>query len=211
MKIITISRQFGSGGRELGKRLSDILGFDYYDREIITKLSEEHGLDSEYVRRVLSNHEWNTVPLTFSHSFSGAELIPNINIQLLSKQREIIKDIAAAGNDCIIVGRNADVILREYKPFRVFVCADIESRVQRCMRYENKKPESDRLSEKEIRKNIRRIDRDRNRLREAISGKDRSDSSAFDLVVNAGEWDIKKLASAVADFSEKFFGGSVEN
>ena len=58
-RIITISRQFGSGGRELGKRLSDILGWDYYDREIIQMLSEQQGLDPDYVHRVLNGHGWH--------------------------------------------------------------------------------------------------------------------------------------------------------
>ena len=211
MKIITISRQFGSGGRELGKRLSDILGRDYYDREIITKLAEEQGLDPEYVKRILSHHEWNTVPITYRNSFAGAELIPNINISFLAKQREIIEDIAKAGNDCIIVGRNADVILREYSPFRIYVCADMESRVQRCMKYEMKKPVEARLTEKEIVRSIKRIDRDRKRMREAVSGKDSSDGSGFDLIVNAGDWEIKKLAPAVARFAEEWFGGKRED
>ena len=58
MRIITVSRQFGSGGRELGKRLADRLGFDYYDKEIIDSLAEDQGLDPDYVRRVLGNHGW---------------------------------------------------------------------------------------------------------------------------------------------------------
>ena len=49
MRIITISREFGSGGRELGKRLADALGFDYYDREIIESIAKEQGLDEGYV------------------------------------------------------------------------------------------------------------------------------------------------------------------
>ena len=51
MKIITIGRQFGSGGRELGKRLSDALGFDYYDREIITSIAEKYGMNDAYVEK----------------------------------------------------------------------------------------------------------------------------------------------------------------
>jgi len=211
MRIITISRQFGSGGRELGKRMAEILGFDFYDREIITRLAEEQGLEPEYVSRVLSHHEWNTVPRTYSHSFSGAELIPGMNVTLLSRQREIIKEIAAAGNDCIIVGRNADVILHEYKPFRVFVCADMEARIQRCMQHENKKPEAQRLTEKEIKRNMKRIERERKYIRETISGRDSGDGSAFELTVNAGTWDIEKLAPAVAEFAEKWFGSNTEN
>ena len=205
MRIITISRQFGSGGRELGKRLSDIMKMDYYDKEILEKLSREEGLDKEYLNHVLTNHEWNTIPISFAHSFMGTEFIPQANVSLLSRQREIIEDIAKYGNDCIIVGRNADVILREYKPFRVFVCADMEARMERCIAHEEKKDEKERLDEKEIRRNIRRIDRDRNRMRESVSGKDSSDSSAFDLVINSANWEIKELAPAVAEFAVSFF------
>ncbi len=56
MKIITISREFCSGGRELGKRLSDVLGSDYYDREIITAISEAQGLAEDYIERALEPH-----------------------------------------------------------------------------------------------------------------------------------------------------------
>ena len=58
MKIITISREFGSGGRELGKRLADELGFDYYDREIITAIASARGMDEGYVEKALENHAW---------------------------------------------------------------------------------------------------------------------------------------------------------
>ena len=70
-----------------------------------------------------------------------------------------------------------------------------------------KKPVEARLTEKEIVRSIKRIDRDRKRMREAVSGKDSSDGSGFDLIVNAGEWEIKKLAPAVARFAEEWFGG----
>ena len=56
MNIITISREFGSGGRELAKRLADKLGYDYYDREIISTIAERHGLDENYVEYALNNH-----------------------------------------------------------------------------------------------------------------------------------------------------------
>ena len=61
MRIITISRQFGSGGRELGKRLSDQLGWDYYDREIIETLAEDQGMDADHVREALRHHGWPDV------------------------------------------------------------------------------------------------------------------------------------------------------
>ena len=204
-KIITVSRQFGSGGRELGKRLSDLLGWDYYDREIIQMLSEQQGLDPEYVHRTLSSHGWNQYQLTFRHSFRQPTGASWRQTEVLVKQREIIREIAAEGNDCVIVGRDADVILHEENPFRIYVCADIQSRLARCIRFEEKKEPEERLTEKEILRNIRRIDRNRRQTREILTGKSASDGSAFDLTVNATNWEIKKLAEAVAEFSGRWF------
>lgn len=206
MRIITISRQFGSGGRELGKRLSDRLNWDYYDREIIEALAEEHGLDEAYVRQMLSSHGWHNLQLTYRNSFSHLSFVdPGIRTQLLVRTREILQEIAEAGNDCIIVGRDADVILQEYHPFRICVCADIQSRLTRCMKYEQKKPADERLTEKQVLRNIRRIDRNRARTREILTGKARSDSSTFDLTLNAASWDMKKLVEATAEFATQWF------
>ncbi len=205
VKIITVSRQFGSGGRELGKRLADRLGWDYYDREIIQALSREQNLDPEYVRAALSTHGWHHYQLTYRNSFQQYTAGAWHRTEMLVKQREILQEIAREGNDCVIVGRDADVILREEHPFRVFVCADLEARVQRCMRYEEKKEPAERLSEKEILRNIRRIDRDRRRTREILTGISAAEGTGFDLTVNAAQWDIKKLAEAVAEFSGRWF------
>ena len=205
MRIITVSRQFGSGGRELGKRLSDVLGWDYYDKEIIEVLAEDQGMDQEQVRELLSHHGWNNVQLTFQNSFVNLGFDHGMRTQLLLRQSEIIRNIAEVGNDCIIVGRDADVILQENHPFRVYVCADLHSRLERCMAYERKKPRASRLTEKEILRNIRRIDKNRSLTREVLTGKRHSDSSMFDLTVNATDWEIKPMTAAVADFALRWF------
>ncbi len=125
MKIITVSRQFGSGGRELGKRLADTLGWDYYDREIIQALAEDQGLDPEYVRRMLGTHGWNHYQLTYRSTFRQPHLHGiSRQTEILVRQREILQEIAEAGQDCVIVGRDADVILHAYQPFRICVFAD---------------------------------------------------------------------------------------
>ena len=205
MRIITISRQFGSGGRELGKRLSDCLGWDYYDKEIIETLAEEHDMEPDHIRHVLSNHGWHNVQLTYRNTFSHLGFDHSIRTSLLIRQREVIREIASLGNDFIIVGRDADVILQDLQPFRIYVCADISSRLARCLVHEEKKPETDRLSEKEILRNIRRIDKNRARTREILTGKTRGDSSMFDLTVNAASWDLQTLSEAVSDFSQRWF------
>ncbi|MBR0160402.1 MAG: cytidylate kinase-like family protein [Oscillospiraceae bacterium] len=205
MRIITVSRQFGSGGRELGKRLADSLGWDYYDKEIIRSLADEQGLDPTYVRHALANHGWHNVQLTYRHSFSQLMFDHGMRTQLLVLQREIIQEIAEAGNDCVIVGRDADVILQDYRPFRLFICADEQARLKRCMAHEEKLPEAERLSEREVLRNIRRIDRSRARTREVLTGKARSDGSAFDLTINATGLEIKRLVPPLSEFALRWF------
>ena len=94
MHIITVSRQFGSGGRELGKRLSDLLGWDYYDKEIIETLADEHNMDPKQVRRVLSHHGWHDLQLTYNNSFSHLGFDHGTRTRLLVRQREIIQSSA---------------------------------------------------------------------------------------------------------------------
>ncbi|MEE1075480.1 MAG: cytidylate kinase-like family protein [Acutalibacteraceae bacterium] len=204
MKIITISREFGSGGRELGKRLADILGFDYYDREIITAIADKKGLNPDYVERILENHAWQTVPLTYRHSFTGTAMIhvPHHHTELLSEQTQVLESIAKSGKDCIIVGRNADFILKNYEPLNLFVCADIDSRINRCL---ERADQSEQLTPKMVKHKIRTIDKNRARTRDIISGSKWGDRSNYNLIVNTTDWEIKNLAPAVAGFITGWF------
>lgn len=202
MRIITISREFGSGGRELGKRLADILGFDYYDREIITTIASSSGMDEEYVASALENNSWQQVPLTFSSSFEAVNLWQNPQTSLLVEQRKIIENIAKLGKDCIIVGRNADVLLADYKPLSIFVCASMDAKIQRCM--ENAR-EGENLSRRAMEQNIRRIDKNRAQTREMVTGLKWGQSNGYNVTVNTSGWEIKKLAPVVAEFALKWF------
>ena len=201
MRIITISRQFGSGGRELGKRLADRLGWDYYDREIIDTLAKDHGYEPDYIKRSLANHGWQNVQLTYRSSFSHLLYDPGQHTELLVREREVLRSIAELGNDCVIIGRDADVILEDYHPFRISVCADLAARLERCMRHERNRPEKEQLTEKQLLRNIRRMDRNRASTREILTGKGRGDSSAFDLTVNTTGWEIHRLTDALAAFA----------
>ena len=202
MKIITISREFGSGGRELGKLMADILGFDYYDREIITAIASSSGMDEEYVASALESSSWQQVPLTFSSSFEAVNLWQNPQTSLLVEQRKVIENIAKAGKDCIIVGRNADVLLADYKPMSIFVCADMDAKVRRCM---ERAKEGENLSRRAMEQNIRRIDKNRAQTREMVSGLKWGQSSAYDVTINTSGWEIKDLAEVVAEFAMKWF------
>ena len=199
MNIITISREFGSGGRELGKRMADVLGWDYYDREIIETVAREEGLDADYVNAVLERHEWWTVPITFNRSFT-VSTAPNTD--LLVKQKEVIQRIAQGDRSFIIVGRNADFFLRDYKPFRVFVCAEQEAKMRRCR---ERAPEGEQLTDKELERQMKRIDKNRAMIREMVAGDRWGNRSSYELTVNTTNWDLKTLAPIVADFAQKYF------
>lgn len=202
MKIVTISREFGSGGRELGKRLTDMLGFDYYDREIITSIAQARGLDENYVEKALESGIWQRVPLTFHNTFAVSAVMEPSQISLMQEQTRVIEGIAKAGKDCVIVGRNADVILAEEKPFTIFVCADIESKVRRCM---ERAGENEQLTRKEIIQNIKQIDKNRARNYEMIAGRKWGQGDSYHLTVNTSAWTIRELTPAVAAFARRWF------
>lgn len=205
MKIITISREFGSGGRELGKRLSDILAFDYYDKEIIGAVAANKGLDENYAETILEHPTWQTAPLHFRRSFTGINVLQSkqmIQTELLLEQKRVIEAIAEVGRDCVIVGRNADVLLKAYHPFCMFVCAGMDAKILRCM---ERSQSDEHLTKREIERKIRIIDKSRQQTRDVISGSRWGERSAHHLIINTTGWNIKELAPAVADFAAHWF------
>ncbi|MBQ4088808.1 MAG: cytidylate kinase-like family protein [Clostridia bacterium] len=202
MRIITISREFGSGGRELGKRMADELGYAYYDREIITAIAQKRGLDEKYVEHALDSSAAPQFSFTFRHSFAMPHVIQSPQTDLLLEQKKVIDSIAAAGKDCIIVGRNADVLLKEYKPMSIFVCADVAAKVQRCI---ERAEDGENLTEEDVIRNMRQIDKNRARTREILSGSKWGERTAYDLIINTTGWNIKKLAPAMAAFARSWF------
>lgn len=206
MNVITISREFGSGGRELGKRLADLLGYDYYDSEIIALVAKESGLDPDYVEHTLTNHSWKDQVITFRGTLASVGYAQSAQVNLLLQQKKVIEDIAALGRDCVIVGRNADVILEACRPFNVFVCAGQEAKLRRCL--ERAKPEEG-LTEKNLPRRMREIDGQRARTRQMLTGSLWGRRDGYHLTVNTTGWQIKELVPAVAEFAGRWFGRDV--
>ncbi|RCX07387.1 cytidylate kinase [Anaerobacterium chartisolvens] len=203
MKIITISREFGSGGRELGKRLANIMNFDYYDSEIIAAVAKKSGLDPNYVEDKLNNHGWHNFPITFRSTIGSATYMQSSKVALLLEQKRVIEEIATLGKNCIIVGRNADVILKKYNPFNIFVYAAVEAKIKRCT---ERASESKQLTEKDLVQKMKEIDKIRSQTRDILSGSDWGQRDAYHLTINTSDWDIKDLAPAVAAFANSWFG-----
>lgn len=202
MKIITISREFGSGGREIGKRLAEILGYDYYDSEIITQISKNIGIDENYVENVLSNHGWQNIPLTFRGTLTSSIYTTSSKINLLLEQKKVIEQIAKLGKNCVIVGRNADLILKDYNPFNIFVCANTAVKVKRCL---ERATSEEKVSEKEIIHMMKQIDKNRASSREVMLGSKWGERDAYHLIINTTDWNIKQLTPMLAKFIEAWF------
>lgn len=126
---ITISREYGSGGREIGKKLADRLGIPFYDKEIIEQTAFKTGFAEDYVKRL---GEYASAKNWFEFAFTARNVFGMSSEDYLwSKQREVILDLASKGS-CVIVGRCADFILREKKNLlNVFVHADLDMRMDR--------------------------------------------------------------------------------
>ena len=179
--------------------MADALGWDYFDREVILRIAQEQGMDADYVGAVLDRHPWQSMPLTFRSSFSAAYQDTQTN--LLVKEKQIIDGIAKAGRDCVIVGRNADVYLADRLPFSLFVCADMPARIQRC----RERGSADQMSDKDLERNIRRIDKNRAATRDMIGGRHWGDPTSYCMTVNTTDWEIKRLAPLMARFARHWF------
>ena len=192
MRIVTVSREFGSGGREVGKRLADALGIEYYDREIISAIAKEAEMDAGYVEHVLDNSLHYSYPLTFSHTLSLNYFINSSAPQLLGIQHKIIRGLAEKG-DCVIVGRGADAILEMYKPFRIFVYADRVRRVQRVMVV-------DCISEEKAKKRIRKIENERKNYYKYFTGNDWKNMKNYDLPINTTRLGLDETAELIKEY-----------
>lgn len=147
--IITIGRQFGSGGKEIGEKVAKRLGYAFYDKEILTMAAEESGFSASAMQHY---DEKPSGSLIYSLYMTGAATSDNLplNQQLAFAQFNVIRKVAQADN-CVIVGRCADYVLREKKNLlTVFLHAPMEYRVQRVMA-ENS-IDSQQLAEKTIKK-----------------------------------------------------------
>ncbi|MDD2375780.1 MAG: cytidylate kinase-like family protein [Anaerostipes sp.] len=186
--IITIGRQFGAGGRELGKKLANKLNITYYDKEVIDSVAVLSGLSKEYIAE---NDEVVTNSFLYSivmgtRTLTGQKTVEEIK---MDAQREAILEIAEKGS-CVIIGRAADYILKDEKPLRIFISSDEATRVERvCKR--------DGLSREEAEKKIRKMDKLRaayyNEYADAAWG--RADN--YDLCINLSRFSIDQAIEMI--------------
>ena len=180
--VITIGRQYGSGGAETGKKLAEELGIGFYDKNILRMNSDESGIKESYFHladekagnKLLYKIIASLTPEKGAPSF-GSDLISADN--LFRFQSEVIRKLAAE-ESCVIIGRCADYVLEGMEGLvRVHLYADYEAREDRIRKKEL-------YAEKEIAKNIKRIDRERRDYYRYYTGKDWEDPKNYDLMIN---------------------------
>ncbi len=158
-KVITISRQYGSGGREIGKKLAEKFGIPFYDNELITRAAKESGFAEsafENAEKKATNSLLYSIAMGMN-SYGNQELgfsHLSLDDRIYLAQSDVIRKVAAEG-PCVIVGRCADYILKDLENvINVFVWADMPFRVERAIRI-------DGLSENKTEENILKIDKRR--------------------------------------------------
>lgn len=193
-KVITISREFGSGGREFARRLADKLNFAYYDSEIITELAKRTNLAEEYIQNLNEQRPAPLFPITVGHTFS-----PVVDVRwehhntIFIEQSNLLKELAEK-SDCVIVGRCADYSLRDFNPVRIRLYAELDARIERCRA---RAAEGESLTDREIKQKIHEVDKARAKYYQFYTGKKWEDALNYDICINTTGKDIKQL---VEDF-----------
>jgi cytidylate kinase len=134
-RIITISREFGSGGRFIGEEVAKKLGIAYYDKNIINDIAEKSGLSPEYVQK---NAELSPKKGLFAYAFAGRDITgKSVEDMVYEAQRKVILELAEK-EPCVIIGRNADYILKDRDDvLNVFIHGDTPEKIQRITRLYN--------------------------------------------------------------------------
>ena len=194
-KVVTIGREFGSGGREIGRRLAEKLGFEYYDNEIITEIAKRTALSEKYVKEVLERNPHELFPITVGHSFAYINTYVLDKKQAVFREKENVLKQMAETSSCVIVGRCADEILKEYNPFKIFVYADEQSKLLRCKKRSDSGTE---LTDRQIKRKMKEIDKHRSRYYTFFTGKTWGDKLNYDVCVNTTNADLDKIVDYLA-------------
>ena len=190
--IITISRQFGSGGRTVGRIVAEKLGIPFYDKELVEQIS----LDSGFAENFVEEHgEHSPGKSIFSYAFAPQGIPGVMNGMstadfLWSVQCNAILKLAEKG-PCVIVGRNADYVLKDREDaFHVFIHADMDFRKDRIVRLygESEKSPQTRLAEKDKRRSVNY---------QHYTGNVWGASENYDICLNTATVDVEKAAEII--------------
>jgi cytidylate kinase len=202
--IVTIGREFGSGGHEVGKRLAKELGIKFYDTEFVRMAVQKTGFHEEYIK----NNEEKAPDFGTSALFSGIEFYqPSPYDRIQAEEYKIIKEIAAE-DSCVIVGRAADYILRDQSHVSIFLFAPIEDRIKRKLAL----LDSDKAKETtpaQMEKIVRSMDKQRRRYYEYYTDTKWGARDSYDLLINTSRAGIDGSVQIIKTYIECSRGESI--
>lgn len=196
-KIITIGREFGSGGHEIGQKLADRLGIPLYDNRLVSMAAEELGVKTEDAERVDESSlntfvtGYTVTPGMYTEFINAASYLPSFDTEVYRKQAEIIKRLAEKG-PCVIVGRCADYVLKDRDDcINVFICADKADRKKRIMELYG-------LNERKAADRIRKTDKERRYYYEVHTGQDWGSIHSHQMLFNVSMLGIDRIVEILA-------------
>lgn len=198
--VITIGRQYGSGGRLVGKRLAEELGIHFYDNDILKLTSERTAIGEQYFR-MADEKAGNNILYKIINNLTPDIGKPNLDDNIVSPenlfrfQAEVIREIAK-NETCIIAGRCGNYILKDNNTpnlVNLFVYADMTTRIQRVMDY-------DKINKEDAEKRIRRIDKERTEYHRYYTGEDWMNPSSYDLLINASRISYDEMEVLMKDY-----------
>ena len=202
--IISLNRTYGSGGRELGKILSEQMGLHVYNKDIVELAADKSGIRKEYFERVDEKPTDSFLYTLATNALSFASSInPYDNTlsseKLFNQQADVIREIADK-EDCIIIGRCAGHILREMpRCITVYLTADMDFRIQRVMGYEN-------CDRQQAEKSIKATDKSRENYFGYYTGKEWTACATYDLSIDTSVIGLEGAAKLIQDYIRIRFG-----
>ena len=188
--VITIAREYGSGGRYIGKLVAEKLGIKLYDKEFIEKMAEDTGLSEEYIRE--NEQKRNVLDVFNNGYYSGL----NNADELFIKESEFIKKVASQ-ESCIIVGRCADYILKDKENVvKVFINSSMENKIKRAIEFYH-------MSKENAEKEITRINKLRANHYKYYTEKDWKEPSNYDVCINSDAIGIDNAVNLICDIVNK--------
>lgn len=196
--VITIGRQYGSGGREIGKKVSEILGIGYYDDELISLAAKSSGMNSDTLSDV---DEKATNSLLYTLAIGGSLFGGNaalayempINDKLYIAQSDVIKDLAKK-EACVIIGRCADYVLKDYPSvINLFIYAELDKRAHRVAQRRE-------ISEAKAKDIIIKTDKQRANYYNYYTSRKWGRIENYDLCIDSGRIGCDKAAEVIAEY-----------
>ncbi|MBQ9674170.1 MAG: cytidylate kinase-like family protein [Ruminococcus sp.] len=198
--IITVARQFGSGGSDIARSLADKLGIKFYDKELISLAAKESGMNPEVFEKIdekAANSLLYSLSMglyNFGNGFSAMGDLP-VNDKLYIIQHKMIKRLAEEG-PCVILGRCADYVLRDYpNVINIYINADMEYRKQHAVKYH-------KIDAKRAEQIVSRTDKTRANYYSFYSGQKWGQAQNYDLCINSGKMSQDDAVSLIKSYVE---------